>query len=231
MNSEIDPNKVVTDYDLLKRNYQFIPDSKNADTEYQKKLFRDYALVDLRHYDKGKLGVRWRVRNDVLNSKGERVCGNVHCQNCFNLKSYEVNFEYKEQETKKNALIKVTLCKPCSQKLKFYHQQKRKRREEKKQLNLQQSQQILTQKLLIDNLIKSDKKKQKKKKKSKRKHKKSKEKEKEKEKRRRKKKRKKDKKKKRKEEFEKAKLQFKEKKVSSRKRKNYEQQTKHEDEN
>lgn len=42
--------------------------------------------------------------------KGQFICGNKVCENKDELKSWEVNFAYKEADEKKNALIKLRKC-------------------------------------------------------------------------------------------------------------------------
>lgn len=55
-----------------------------------------------------KIALRWRIEKEVVNGKGQFVCGNKVCDEKAELKSWEVNFAYVEQGEKKNALIKLS---------------------------------------------------------------------------------------------------------------------------
>ena len=69
--------------------------------------------------------MRWRTEKEVVLGKGQFICGNKICEEKDNLKSWEVNFEYKEaKEEKKNALVKLRLCPECSDKLNYHHKKK-----------------------------------------------------------------------------------------------------------
>lgn len=61
--------------------------------------------------------MRWRVESEVFGGKGQFVCGNLHCDERQDLKSFEVNFSYVEAGEKKNALVKLRLCPGCAKKL------------------------------------------------------------------------------------------------------------------
>jgi protein FRA10AC1 len=51
--------------------------------------------------------MRWRTEQEVVNGKGQFSCGNKTCPESEGLRTWEVNFAYKEQEEKKNALVKL----------------------------------------------------------------------------------------------------------------------------
>lgn len=51
--------------------------------------------------------------------KGQFMCASTQCESNKDLKSWEVNFAYKEDGQKKNELVKVRLCPECSDKLNF----------------------------------------------------------------------------------------------------------------
>ncbi|CAI4228542.1 unnamed protein product [Auanema sp. JU1783] len=119
-----------TDYDVLKDNHKFLwdaDDEKRTATswearmakKYYDKLFKEYCIVDLTLYQKNKVGMRWRVEKEVLNGKGQFICGNKKCESRDDLTSWEVNFAYVEQKERKNALVKVRLCPSCSEKLNY----------------------------------------------------------------------------------------------------------------
>ena len=52
--------------------------------------------------------MRWRTEAEVLSGKGQFSCGGKKCDVGENLKTWEMNFAYIEQETKKNALVKLS---------------------------------------------------------------------------------------------------------------------------
>lgn len=39
------------------------------------KLFREYAVADLSRYKEGKVGLRWRTQQEVVNGAGQFECG------------------------------------------------------------------------------------------------------------------------------------------------------------
>ncbi|CAG8494339.1 9693_t:CDS:2 [Diversispora eburnea] len=47
------------------------------------------------------------------------ICASTKCSEKDELKSWEVNFGYIEDEQKKNALVKIRLCPTCSDKLNY----------------------------------------------------------------------------------------------------------------
>lgn len=91
--------------------------------KYYDKLFTEYCLADFgekeRRYKEGKVGLRWRVRREVMAGKGQFVCGNVRCDGKDELRSYEVNFAYVEAGARKQALVKLRLCPGCAYKLNY----------------------------------------------------------------------------------------------------------------
>ncbi|KAG2388158.1 hypothetical protein C9374_001008 [Naegleria lovaniensis] len=141
-----------SDMQLLKKHYQFIRSSSEASSseqtvgsddteeaygenlakEYESKLFRDYAVADLSKYKEGKLGLRWRNEKEVLEGKGNTVCGNVACSATNELESSLLNFSYREHNTPKQCLVKVCFCPSCYKKLKKLRK-KRKKAEKKLQ--------------------------------------------------------------------------------------------------
>ena len=44
--------------------------------KYYKKLFKEYAIIDLSKYKTGEIGVRWRTRKEVISGKGANICAN-----------------------------------------------------------------------------------------------------------------------------------------------------------
>lgn len=55
-----------------------------------------------------KIALRWRVEKEVISGKGQFVCGEKRCGEEEGLRTWEVNFAYKEQGEKKNALVKIS---------------------------------------------------------------------------------------------------------------------------
>lgn len=54
-----------------------------------------------------QIAMRWRTEQEVVSGKGQFSCGNKTCPEAEGLRTWEVNFAYKEQEEKKNALVKL----------------------------------------------------------------------------------------------------------------------------
>ncbi|XP_019880586.1 protein FRA10AC1 homolog [Aethina tumida] len=127
-----DTSKDKTDFDVLKENHKFlwdeeqIPDSWELQfaKKYYDKLFKEYCIADLSLYKENKIALRWRIEREVVTGKGQFICGNKKCDEKNDLRTWEVNFSYKEKDEQKNALIKIRLCPDCSYKLN-YHTKKR----------------------------------------------------------------------------------------------------------
>lgn len=132
-----DSSRDKTDYDVLRENHKFLwTDEDDVEQSWEKrlakryhdKLFKEYCIGDLIRYKENKIALRWRIESEVVNGKGQFVCGEKRCEVVDQLRSWEVNFAYVEQNQKKNALVKIRLCPECSQKLNYHH----RRREVKK---------------------------------------------------------------------------------------------------
>ncbi|KAL9540367.1 hypothetical protein PS6_010803 [Mucor atramentarius] len=104
--------------------------------KYYDKLFKEYAICELKYYKEGKIALRWRTEKEVVVGKGQFICASTRCDETKKLQSWEVNFGYMEDGEKKNELVKVRLCPECSDKLNFKTKKrlaktlKRKSREE-----------------------------------------------------------------------------------------------------
>ena len=83
-------------------------------------------MIDLANYQTGQIGLRWRVRNEVITGKGQITCGSISCTSKIDLHSYEVPFQYIENNETKLELVKVRLCSTCSPLLYYYHISKQK---------------------------------------------------------------------------------------------------------
>jgi protein FRA10AC1 len=120
------------DYSVLGEQHRFLwEEGDRVDTWEQKlaksyydRLFKEYAICDLSRYKENKIALRWRVEKEVVDGKGQFVCGNKHCSKIKDLRSWEVNFNYLEHGERKQALVKVRLCEECSGKLNYHHQRK-----------------------------------------------------------------------------------------------------------
>lgn len=104
--------------------------------KYYDKLFKEYAICELKYYKEGKIALRWRTEKEVIVGKGQFICASTRCDETKALQSWEVNFGYMEDGEKKNELVKVRLCPGCSDMLNYKTKKrlaktlKRKSREE-----------------------------------------------------------------------------------------------------
>lgn len=128
--------ETVSNIDVLKNSHQFIMDEAQQGWEgrlakkYYDRLFKDYVLGDLSRYKKG-IGMRWRSEAEVIEGKGQFICGNLRCKETNDLTSWEVNFAYVESNISKNALVKLRICTKCSLKLN-YRKLKEKRKQDRR---------------------------------------------------------------------------------------------------
>lgn len=135
------------DYDILKEQHKFLwEESEKADSwekrlskAYYDKLFKEYAISDLSKYKENRVAMRWRTESEVVEGKGQFVCGSKHCSVRDGLQSWEVNFSYVEQDQKRNALVKLRLCPKCSHKLNYHHKRKLWERSSGKKKRVQES--------------------------------------------------------------------------------------------
>lgn len=79
----------------LERHYTFLPSSSSEQRptatttttattwqdrvvqQYHSHLYKEYVLADLTR--PGQVGLRWRIREEVISGKGHQTCGNKHC--------------------------------------------------------------------------------------------------------------------------------------------------------
>ena len=133
-------DKDRNDYSILGEEHRFLWTDKDSSDTWEKKLaksyydrlFKEYAICDLSRYKENKIALRWRVEKEVVDGKGQFACGNKHCSELTDLQSWEVTFNYVEHGAKKQALVKVRLCKECSVKLNFHHKRKPWKRKDNK---------------------------------------------------------------------------------------------------
>ncbi|VDL72073.1 unnamed protein product [Nippostrongylus brasiliensis] len=95
----------------------------------------EYCIIDLTYFKKNKVAMRWRTEAEVRSGKGQFICGAKKCPVNSDLTSWEVNFCYDEDGEKKNALVKVRLCRQCSEMLNYGSQKRKveKKRDSKKE--------------------------------------------------------------------------------------------------
>mmetsp|Transcript_15805 Transcript_15805/g.17086 ORF Transcript_15805/g.17086 Transcript_15805/m.17086 type:complete len:94 (-) Transcript_15805:1590-1871(-) len=79
-------------------------------TKYHNHLFKEFVLADLSI--PGRIGLRWRTREEVFNGGGDRTCGNKRCRNNSHdnnssLVTLEVPFSYYERGVKKDRTRKT----------------------------------------------------------------------------------------------------------------------------
>ena len=125
-----------TDYDILQENHKFIREPEDDDmsnwevrmaVKYYSKLFKEYCIADMSRYKTGQIGLRWRTQKEVFSGDGQFRCGNQACKDANDLKSYEMNFVYKEHGEMKEALVKLRLCPQCGVKLNYKKLKERER--------------------------------------------------------------------------------------------------------
>ena len=68
--------------------------------------------------------MRWQTKKEVTDGKGQFMCAAKKCEEKENLRTWEVNFAYKESQERKNALVKVRLCPEDSYRLNYHHKRK-----------------------------------------------------------------------------------------------------------
>ncbi|WVQ71271.1 hypothetical protein IAR50_000797 [Cryptococcus sp. DSM 104548] len=78
-----------TEWDVLRENHRFIRDDEEPGEvgweerlarAYESKLFKEYALIDLKHYKSKKLALRWRTAPEVVDGIGEDSCASLRCE-------------------------------------------------------------------------------------------------------------------------------------------------------
>ncbi|KAJ3120301.1 hypothetical protein HK098_004693 [Nowakowskiella sp. JEL0407] len=127
------PSRPKTDQDILKDHHKDEDESDNEEDEvkqwesrvakkYYDRLFKEFAMADMRSYKSGRIALRWRTEKEVIDGLGQFTCANLYCSRRNKepeLKSWEVNFGYIERGVRKNALVKLRLCERCAEKLNY----------------------------------------------------------------------------------------------------------------
>jgi protein FRA10AC1 len=124
-----------TDLQLLHEAHRFLRSDEDDDGSWESKLehkfytslFKDYVICDLSGYKKCQVVFRWRTEAEVIQGRGQFQCGHKHCISKSGLRSFEVDFKYREAGTSKRAMVKVRVCDDCAYKL-HYRRLKRERR-------------------------------------------------------------------------------------------------------
>ncbi|XP_075151290.1 uncharacterized protein LOC142225429 [Haematobia irritans] len=125
------------DIDVIRDHHRFLWDDSDTNEDsweirlakrYYDKLFKEYCIADLSRYKENKIALRWRTEAEVVAGIGQFQCGSRKCLENDNLRSWEVNFAYKEHGELKNALIKVRLCPEHSQQLNYTSKRREVRR-------------------------------------------------------------------------------------------------------
>ena len=128
MNRRIRNIASEADREVLRATYEFAPSphhatKKNEEDErssswqermlrrYNESLYKEYALADISR--PGQIGLRWRTKQEVVEGRGEKSCGNKRCLASEDLCTVEVPFAYTEAGTSKKELVKLRLCPVC----------------------------------------------------------------------------------------------------------------------
>ncbi|GAA5848803.1 hypothetical protein JCM9279_002950 [Rhodotorula babjevae] len=153
--------------DVLKERHQFVRDS-NVDSatlswedqlafKHYETLFKEYAIVNLKHYKSGAIALRWRTEAEVLAGIGHLTCASLRCDYhepspsilvalelddgappapddetplvSARLEELEVPFGYDERGERKSVLVKVVLCRECAKKLRYGRRKAKEDRE------------------------------------------------------------------------------------------------------
>ncbi|KAF6199029.1 hypothetical protein GE061_007052 [Apolygus lucorum] len=127
-----DTSRDKRDADVIRENHKFLWDDdeeprtweERLAKKYYDKLFKEFCITDLSRYKENMFAMRWQTEQELVVGKGQFICGSKHCAKDEGLRTWEVNFAYKEQGEKKNALVKLRLCDKCSTKLNHRHKKK-----------------------------------------------------------------------------------------------------------
>ncbi|GAA6004626.1 hypothetical protein JCM11491_002172 [Sporobolomyces phaffii] len=148
------PPRTKHELDILKERHQFVR-SQDVDratlswedqlaAKYYDSLFKEFAIVNLKHWKSGQIGMRWRTEDEVLSGVGHVTCASMRCAYhhpdprivaetddamiaadpdaarplvATRLEESETTFGYVERGEKKSALVKVVLCRECGKRL------------------------------------------------------------------------------------------------------------------
>jgi len=136
------PPRPRSDFDVVHEEHRFLWNDGDRDASslsweqrlakrYHDKLFKEYALADMTRYREGQVGLRWRTESEVIDGKGQFVCGNKRCTSIEDLASFELNFAYVERGERRQVLVKLRVCPRCERRL-HYRQHKERKKERKR---------------------------------------------------------------------------------------------------
>jgi protein FRA10AC1 len=100
---------------------------------YHEGLYKEYALADLSC--PGRLGLRWRTKQEVIDGRGDQSCGNKRCLGLEDLSTLEVPFAYQEAGVAKKELVKLRLCPACVPHVRSMNSQSTARHKERSKRN------------------------------------------------------------------------------------------------
>ncbi|WVF70969.1 hypothetical protein IAT40_005765 [Kwoniella sp. CBS 6097] len=82
-----------SEWDVVKEYHRFVRagQDKGADAggdtweervarSYESKLFKEFALIDLKHYKSKRFALRWRTAPEVISGIGESTCASLRCR-------------------------------------------------------------------------------------------------------------------------------------------------------
>ncbi|WVR05593.1 hypothetical protein IAU60_002612 [Kwoniella sp. DSM 27419] len=78
-----------SEWDVVKDNHRFVREDEDdgVDTweervakSYESKLFKEFALIDLKHYKSKRFALRWRTAPEVISGVGESTCASLRCK-------------------------------------------------------------------------------------------------------------------------------------------------------
>ncbi|GAA5882077.1 hypothetical protein JCM16303_005592 [Sporobolomyces ruberrimus] len=164
-------SKTKHELDILKERHQFVRSNQvdpatlswedQLASKYYDSLFKEFAIVNLKHWRSGQIGLRWRTEDEVIQGTGHLTCASMRCsyhtpsQDLVSqalldeddplivdpesskplvhtrLEETEMNFGYVEEGIKKSAVVKVVLCKECGRKLRRGREKAKEERESK----------------------------------------------------------------------------------------------------
>ncbi|CAH1389542.1 unnamed protein product [Nezara viridula] len=135
-----DNSKDKRDIDIIRENHKFVWEDDDIPStweerlakKYYDKLFKEFCITDMSKYKENKFAMRWQTEQELVTGKGQFVCANKACSENESLRTWEVNFAYKEDGERKNALVKLRLCSSCSKKLNYAHKKTEIKRPKRK---------------------------------------------------------------------------------------------------
>ncbi|WVQ96985.1 hypothetical protein IAU59_004094 [Kwoniella sp. CBS 9459] len=77
-----------SEWDVVKEHHRFVRDDEEGGAtweervarSYESKLFKEFALIDLKHYKSKRFALRWRTAPEVVSGIGESTCASLRCK-------------------------------------------------------------------------------------------------------------------------------------------------------